>query len=105
MSPRAADEPSAYADEVLGVIARIPRGKVMSYGDIAEYMGSGSARAVGSVLFRWGADVPWQRVVMSSGHPKPHDRDGHLDRLRAEGTPLVADGSRVDMRRARWDGS
>lgn len=97
-------EPTAYAERVLAVIAQIPPGTVMSYGDVAEFMGEGSARAVGRVLFAWGGDVPWQRVVMSTGEPKPHGRDEHLARLREERTPLSADGSRVDMRRARWDG-
>lgn len=97
-------EPSAYAERVLAVVAQIPRGKVMSYGDIAEFMAEGSARGVGRVLFGWGADVPWQRVVMANGEPKPHGRDEHLARLRDEGTPLTADYSRVEMRAARWDG-
>jgi methylated-DNA-protein-cysteine methyltransferase-like protein len=97
-------EPSAYAARVLAVVAQIPPGAVMSYGDVAEFMGEGSARGVGRVLFRWGSDVPWQRVVMSNGAPKPHGRDEHLARLRDEGVPLTADGSRVDMRLARWDG-
>lgn len=105
MIVRADDEPSSYAARVLAVVAQIPPGAVMSYGDVAEFMGEGSARGVGRVLFRWGSDVPWQRVVMSNGAPKPHGRDEHLARLRDEGVPLVADGSRVDMRAARWDGT
>ena len=102
MTPR--DDPTAYAERVLAVIAQIPRGKVMSYGDVAEFMGEGSARGGGRVLFRWGEDVPWQRVVMASGDPKPHGREEHLERLGAEGAPFVASGGRVDMPRARWDG-
>ncbi|MEP7055401.1 MAG: MGMT family protein [Actinomycetota bacterium] len=96
--------PSAYAERVLAVVVQIPTGRVMSYGDIAEFMGEGSARGVGRVLFRWGSDVPWQRVVMAGGAPKPHGSDEHLARLRYEGTPLSSDGSRVDMVQARWDG-
>lgn len=103
--PRRGTEPSAYAERVLAVVMKIPAGKVMSYGDVAEYTGDGSARSVGTVLFRWGGDVPWQRVVMSDGRPKPHGVEEHLARLREEGTPLTADGSRVDMRRARWNGT
>jgi methylated-DNA-protein-cysteine methyltransferase-like protein len=105
VSPRDQDEPSAYAARVLAVVAQIPQGAVMSYGDVAEFMGEGSARGVGRVLFRWGSDVPWQRVVMSNGAPKPHGRDEHLARLRDEGVPFVADGTRVDMRTARGDGT
>jgi alkylated DNA nucleotide flippase Atl1 len=104
VTPAVRGEPSAYAERVLAVVAQIPRGKVMSYGDVAEFMGEGSARAVGRVLFGWGSDVPWQRVVMSNGAPKPHGRDEHLARLRDEGVPLVAGAARVDMPAARWDG-
>lgn len=105
MTPAAGSaEPSAYAARVLAVVAQIPSGKVMSYGDIAEFLGQGIGRNVGTVLRAWGDEVPWHRVVMSDGKPKPHDREGQLTRLRAEGTALVADRSRVDMRAARWDG-
>jgi alkylated DNA nucleotide flippase Atl1 len=98
------DEPSAYAERVLSVVAQIPAGTVMSYGDVAEFMGEGSPRAVGRVMFRWGADVPWHRVVMADGRPKPHGSDEQLALLRDDGTPMTAAGTRVDMRQARWDG-
>ena len=98
------DEPSAYAERVLAVVARIPPGTVMSYGDVAEFMGEGAARAVGGVMFRWGADVPWHRVVMADGRPKPFGSEEQLALLRADRTPMTDDGSRVDMRLARWDG-
>jgi hypothetical protein len=39
---------------------------------------------------------------MSTGAPAPHKTREQLALLRADRTPLVADGSRVDMRRARW---
>ena len=104
MSPAAPRTPSAYAERVLAVVSRIPRGKVMSYGDVAEFLGEGIGRNVGTVLRAWGDDVPWQRVVMSDGQPKPHDTDGHLALLREEGTPMLAAGGRVDMKAARWDG-
>ena len=46
-------------------------------------------------MARWGGGVPWWRVVRVSGMPATgHEREA-LRRLRAEGTPLVADGSRV----------
>ena len=91
-----------FAERVLEVVARIPRGKVMSYGDVAEYLGSGGARAVGTVMYRWGDQVPWHRVVMADGSPKPHGGAEQLALLAREGTPLR--GDRVDMARARWDG-
>jgi alkylated DNA nucleotide flippase Atl1 len=95
--------PTPFAALVLAVVERIPRGRVMSYGDVAEYVGSGSARAVGAVMSRYGHEVPWQRVVLSTGEPAPSHPDEALRLLRAEGVPLR--GDRVDMARARWDGS
>jgi alkylated DNA nucleotide flippase Atl1 len=79
----------------------------MSYGDVAEYVGLRSARLVGSVLRRFGGEVPWHRVVMADGSPKPFDIGGHeqLELLADEGVPLHADRRRVQMARARWDGS
>jgi methylated-DNA-protein-cysteine methyltransferase-like protein len=95
-------QPTPYAALVLAVVDRIPRGKVMSYGDVAEYVGSGSARAVGAVMSRHGHEVPWQRVVLSTGDPAPSHPDEALRLLRAEAVPMR--GDRVDMSRARWNG-
>lgn len=95
--------PTPYAALVLAAVDRIPPGRVMSYGDVAEYVGSGSARAVGAVLSRHGHEVPWQRVVLSTGEPAPASPVEALRLLRSEGVPMR--GERVDMDRARWDGS
>lgn len=94
----------AYADRVLAVVAAIPAGRVLTYGDVAEYLGESSARAVGRVLARSGAEVPWHRIVLSTGAPAAGLRSRALELLRADRTPLSGDGSRVDLRRARWDG-
>ncbi|HYT10379.1 MAG TPA: MGMT family protein [Mycobacteriales bacterium] len=94
--------PTPYAPRVLAVVERIPAGRVMSYGDIAEFLGTGSGRAVGAVMSRYGHEVPWQRVVLSTGEPAPSAPGEALRLLRAEGVPLR--GDRVDMDRARWDG-
>lgn len=91
-----------FARLVLDAVERIPRGKVMSYGDVAEYVGAGSARAVGMVMSRHGSEVPWHRVLHSDGTCATHKNDYQLDLLRGEGVPFLRD--RVDMRRARWDG-
>ncbi len=74
----------------------------MSYGDVAEFVGNGSARAVGAVMSRHGHEVPWQRVVLATGQPTPSAPAEALRLLRAEGTPLR--GDRVDMTAGRWDG-
>lgn len=87
---------------MLGVVERIPRGLVMSYGDVAEYLGRGGARAVGTALARYGGGVPWHRVVTSDGRPNPSDPERAVALLRRERVPFR--GERVDMRAARWDG-
>lgn len=93
-----------FVGAVLAVVDGIPPGKVMAYGEIAAVLGSRAARAVGTVMARYGSDVAWWRVVRSGGHPPT----GHEARARAhyeaEGTPLVvtAAGYRVDVRAARW---
>ncbi|MGA5765162.1 MGMT family protein [Nonomuraea bangladeshensis] len=97
------DPLNPFAERVLDLVERIPPGKVMAYGDIAEYLGEGGPRQVGKVMSTWGGGVPWWRVVHvdGSGAAPDHLREC-LAHWREEGTPLR--GERVDMRRARWDG-
>jgi alkylated DNA nucleotide flippase Atl1 len=94
-------EVPAFAQRVLDLVDAIPAGKVLAYGDIAEYLGEGGPRQVGSVMSTWGGAVPWHRVVHADGTPAP-SHDGEVLRLlRADVTPMR--GDRVDMRRARWN--
>ena len=112
MSRPAADEPGGpalpdFADRVLDVVERIPAGQVVSYGDIAAYLGEGGPRQVGRVMSLWGAAVPWWRVIHSDGSPPAGHEQAAREHYRAESTPLRNSGSpvRVDMRRARWHGA
>src|SRR3954465_9469026 len=95
-------EPTEFAERVLEVVERIPPGRVMAYGDIAEYLGEGGPRQVGRVLALWGGAVPWWRGVRADGSPPARHETRALHHYRQEGTPLR--GDRVDMRSARWDG-
>ncbi|MDS1269748.1 MGMT family protein [Lipingzhangella sp. LS1_29] len=101
----AAPEPSPFAQRVLDVVEAIPPGRVMAYGDIAEYLAESGPRQVGAVLARWGGAVPWWRVPRADGRPPPGLESAALAHYRDEGTPMRPDGDRVDMRRARWDGA
>ena len=98
-----------YASRVLDVAESIPRGRVMSYGDIAEYLGEGGPRQVGRVMALWGGGVAWWRVIHADGSLLAGHERAALARYQEEGTPmrLGADGrpGRVDMRRARWSGA
>lgn len=97
-----------FANRVLDLVETIPAGTVMSYGDIAEYLGGGGPRQVGRVLSLWGGAVPWWRVCAASGVLLAgHEREA-LAMYRDEGTPLRqvrhGDLPRIDMKRARWRG-
>jgi methylated-DNA-protein-cysteine methyltransferase-like protein len=91
------------ARAILACVEKIPPGRVMSYGDVAEYVGTRAVRMVGQVLARDGGTVPWHRVMRSDGTCAEHLRDEQLALLAAEGVPLR--GQRVDLAEARWDGS
>lgn len=106
-----ADALPEYAERVLEVAELIPPGRVMTYGDVAEWLEEGGPRQVGRVMALYGGAVPWWRVIRADGVLLPgHELDA-LAHYRAEGTPLREAGRaseghlpRVDMRRARWDG-
>jgi alkylated DNA nucleotide flippase Atl1 len=91
-----------YVEEVLDVVDRIPSGRVLTYGAIAEIVGRGGPRQVARVMSTGGGPVPWWRVVRADGRPAPcHDGEAAA-LLRGEGTPFRPDGARLDMRRAVW---
>ena len=98
-------DPAEYAELVLTCVEGVPRGRVTTYGAIAEVVGAalggGGPRQVGSVLAAHGGPVPWWRVVRSDGSlPSSHEgaaRQAYLE----EGTPLRPSGN-VDLRRAFW---
>ena len=69
---------------VLKVIASIPRGSVLSYGEVADRAGLRSARLVGRILAE-SDGVPWHRVVRADGSPTPHLAKRQTAWLRAEG--------------------
>jgi alkylated DNA nucleotide flippase Atl1 len=100
-----------YAERVLDVAELIPPGRVMTYGDIAEWLGEGGPRQVGRVLALYGGAVPWWRVVRAGGTLLPGHEPEALGHYRSENTPLrpAPPGAqdhvpRIDMKRARWDG-
>jgi len=94
-----------YASRVLDVVDSIAPGTVMSYGDVADYLGAGGPRQVGRVMAQWGGGVAWWRVVHADGSLLAGHEQTALARYAAQRTPLrrlAGDGRpRVDMRRAR----
>lgn len=87
------------------VLAEIPRGHVVSYGDLAEMAGyPRAARLAGQVLRRLPRDtrLPWHRVINAQGRISlPEPRAQHQrERLEREGIVLIE--GRVDMKAYRW---
>ena len=97
-------DPEAYIEAVLELVDRIPPGRVMSYGAIAEYLydrfGRGSARRVGTIMARYGGSVPWHRVVSGGGRLPPGHEQEARRRLEREG--VVFKGPRVLMATSSW---
>ena len=95
-----------YIEAVLSLVERIPPGRVMAYGAVAEVVGEtvgrGGPRLVGAVMSSYGGAVPWWRVVTASGRLPPGSEVRARRELAAEGCPMNADGTRVDIRRAAW---
>jgi methylated-DNA-protein-cysteine methyltransferase related protein len=105
MSPRSqvgASDSEALAQRILACIESIPRGRVMTYGDVAEYVGASSARIVGRVLAQDDGSVPWHRVMRSNGTLAEHLYTEQRQRLLEEGVRFI--GHRVDLKAFRWDG-
>lgn len=75
-----------FEEAVTEVIRAIPRGEVLTYGEVADEAGRpGAGRAVGNLLRTCSGDLPWWRVVGAGGRlvsPVPTEQ---ATRLRAEG--------------------
>jgi methylated-DNA-protein-cysteine methyltransferase related protein len=80
-----------FERRVIGVIVALGEGEVVSYGDVAHDAGyPGRARAVGALLARSGAELPWWRVVRSDGTLAAPPAADQAAALRAEGVTLRA---------------
>ena len=87
-------------EQVLHAVECIPAGRVVSYGDVAELVGT-SARRVGAIMASAGSGVPWWRVVSAAGRLPGHLVAEASRCWAEEGTPAV-DG-RCVMPFARTD--
>jgi alkylated DNA nucleotide flippase Atl1 len=103
VGPASGSSAEHYVGDVLELVAAIPPGMVLTYGDIAREIGHGGPRQVGQVMSRWGASVPWWRVLRADGRPALGHEAQALAHYATEDTPLRPDGERVDLRQARWD--
>jgi methylated-DNA-protein-cysteine methyltransferase related protein len=92
---------------ILAAVRRIPRGKVCTYGNVAEVAGlPRRARLVGTVLRQTPAsrDLPWFRVINAGGRISfPTGSDAYQrQRRKLEAEGIVFVGGRVDLRRYGW---
>lgn len=101
--PAAGDLPA----RILATVKRIPRGKVCTYGNVADVAGlPRRARLVGTVLRQTPAarGLPWYRVINSGGRISfPVGSEAYSrQRKKLEAEGVVFAGGRVDLRRYGW---
>ncbi len=97
---------AGYNERVYELVRRIPAGRVMTYGQIADMLGEGyTPRTVGFVMHAAPEGVPWHRVINSQGACStgrvllPLNVQQSL--LEAEAVLFDARG-RCDLKRYRW---
>ncbi|HLS82597.1 MAG TPA: MGMT family protein [Steroidobacter sp.] len=93
------------AERILEAVRRIPRGRVSTYGQVADAAGlPRRARLVGTVLRETSARVPWHRVVNAGGRISfPVGSDAYeQQRRRLEREKVVLLGGRIDLKRYGW---
>ena len=108
-------QPGGAFAAIWRIVARIPRGRVATYGQVARMAGiPGAARTVGWALGALPDDpgrgpvVPWHRVINAAGRVSvrgPGDAAcrRQIARLRREGIRPAVDGA-IDLERYGWDG-
>ena len=97
-----------FTKRTIAIIQQIPRGKVTSFGEIAQRAGNArGARQVSRLLHSLGSklDLPWQRIVKKDGSLPLHDPKGQaLQRtlLEEEGVGFL-DNGKVDLADHSWN--
>lgn len=88
-------------ERVLVAVEQVPRGRVVSYGDIAALVGIGP-RHVGAVLATWGGNVTWWRVTNAAGDLPDHLLDTAFAHWAEEGIAIKPSrrGCRIAAHRA-----
>lgn len=97
-----------FTEKVIEIIQSIPRGKVMTYGQIAGTAGNPrAARQVVRVLHAMSPkyDLPWHRVINAKGQIAMKSDSAYneqLMRLELEGIETDINGN-IDLTRYRWN--
>jgi len=94
-----------FQQRVLEIVQAIPRGQVLTYGQVAALADTPrAARQVGRILYSQGRTVPWQRVINHYGGLSTYKvGSGELQRalLEQEGISFKVDGT-VDLKKYQW---
>ncbi len=93
---------------VYRLVEQIPRGQVMTYGQIAALLGwPRSARAVGQAMRHCPSGVPWHRVVNAQGGISLRANVGSMltQRLLLEQEGVPVRRGRIRLDRHRWQGA
>ena len=97
----------AFAKRVYEVVAQIPEGRVMTYGQIAALCGAAwAAWEVGQIAHSGPTHLPWHRVVnkqggLAAGWPNG-GQEAHKALAEAEGM-AVSEDYKVDIARLLWN--
>lgn len=98
-------EESDFRRRVEAVVAQIPSGRVMTYGQLAALCGNArAARVVGGIAHFGDPALPWHRVVNKAGGLAagyPGGRQAHAEHLRTESVTVDSD-MRVNVGRLLW---
>jgi methylated-DNA-protein-cysteine methyltransferase related protein len=79
----------SFEQAVHAVVAAVPAGQVVTYGEVAAEAGRpGAARAVGRIMATSDGALPWWRVVAADGRLVPGHEAEHRRRLAAEGVDV-----------------
>ena len=95
-----------FKERVYALVAQIPSGRFMTYGQLAALCGEPRAAwEVGQIAHNGPSDLPWQRVVnkqggLAIGWPGG-GQEAHKAVLAAEGVE-VSDDYRVDIAQLQW---
>lgn len=86
---------AAFAERVQALVAQIPSGRVMTYGQIAALCGNArAARIVGGIAHFGPPDLPWHRVVNKKGGLAAGYYGGRLgQKLQLEAEGVLVHGS------------
>lgn len=89
--------------EIRKVVRKIPRGKVATYGAVAEAAGfPGNARRVAWALRNTDGKLPWHRVLGAGGKILLPKEAGAEQRLRLESEGVEFRGGKVWMERCEF---